>query len=364
MVLNGVRIIDFSLYIPGSYTSLRLAELGAEVIKIEPLFGSPLRNFGQTPEEKGVVFEAYNGNKKSIAINLKDVEGQKLAKELIEQVDVVLESFRPGVMKRFGLDYQEIKEIKNDIIYCSLSGYGQSGIMAEYGSHDLNYLALSGILSQLIDQKGRPILPSITFADIIGGIVASEKIIAALFMHEKTGEGNYLDISLMDTMLSLMKTRIFTDKKLGKDNVISQLDGELISYNIYQTKDGRYVSLAALESKFWENFCLAVGHEEWIPYHLSTKSSQNPIFNQLKDLFKSRTLEEWTNFGLDVDCCLTPILEVGEVEMHSINAKKHLVTTKDNFSPKLGEHTREILEELLNKSEQEIVELKNRGVIL
>lgn len=362
MMLNGVRIVDFSQYIPGSYATLRLAEMGAEIIKVEPLTGDPARSFGKEKDATGVVFEANNRGKRSITINLKKEEGQAIARKLVKTADVIIEGFRPGVMEKFQLNYEKVKEINDSIIYLSLSGYGQDGTMHNFGSHDLNYLSLSGVLSQVKDRNGKPILPRLTFADIIGGMTASEKVIAALFQKERTGKGQFINLSLMDSIFSLMNINIYTERKTGHENVISQLDGELISYNIYQTKDNRYVSLAALELKFWENFCHAVGHEEWIPSHLTLQNENNQVFHQLSNLFKSKTLEEWSHFSMEVDCCLTPILEVNELNSHPYIKEKELVQ-EGGTAPRLGEQTEIILKKMLNMNQREIEELRRNNVI-
>lgn len=362
MILEGIRIIDFSQYIPGAYATLRLAEMGAEVIKVEPLSGDPSRTFGQQMDALGVVFEANNRNKKSITINLKTAEGQRIAQKLTAKADIVIESFRPGIMKKLNLDYATVKERNQKVIYLSLSGYGQEGGMAHFGSHDLNYISLGGVLSQLKDEKNRPILPSLTFADIVGGYAASESILGALFQRERTGEGKYIDLSLMDNMLSFMNTNIIAERMVGKDNVISQLGGQLVSYNLYETKDNRYVSLAALEPKFWENFCRAVHREDWIPAHLTIRTQENLVYHQVKELFLSRTIDEWSQFGLEVDCCMTPILEVKELEKHPYILEKRLLEKKGT-APRLGEHTKEIFTDLLGMTEEEFENLKEKRVI-
>jgi len=361
MILQGIRVVDFSQYIPGSYTSWRLARLGAEVIKVEPLTGDPTRYFGETPEDEGIVFTANNAQKKSIALNLKSIEGQELAIDLIKKADVVIESFRHGVMERLGLSYPQLLKYKKGLIYCSLSGYGQSGVMTEFGSHDLNYQSLSGVLSKLKDSAGKPILSKITLADKVGGITASERIIGALLYRERTGEGQYLDISLMDSIVEIMNLNLLAVKKVAKDNVIPQLTGKLVSYNIYETKDGRFVSLAALEQKFWERFCLAVDRPEWLDAHQSRQSVDNPVYLQLRELFLSRTFAEWTQFSLAVDCCLSPVLEVSEVSSHPFFQDKSLIDL--NNEPRLGEHTDLIIKELLKRTEAELAILRKKNVI-
>lgn len=349
MVLDGIRVIEFSQYIPGAYTGLRLAELGAEVIKVEPPNGDPTRSFGIEVGAEGVIFSANNRNKKSIVINLKTKKGQLLARELVSQADIIIENFRPGVMAKFGLDYQKVKEYKENIVYCSISGYGETD---NYCSHDLNYQALSGILSQLTDKHEQPILPKLTFADKIGGLVASERILGALIQRGISGRGMHIKLSLMEAVLSFMETNIVTHSSTNKNNIISQLEGNQISYNLYETKDGRFVSIAALESKFWKNFCLAVDHEEWIPAHQSRISEEIHVYKELKELFKSKTIKEWTEFGLKVDCCLAPVLEVGELNTHPLTKNKYVLN--DYSSPGIDEHSQEIKSTLLNKSAREI----------
>ncbi|OEG00206.1 alpha-methylacyl-CoA racemase [Vulcanibacillus modesticaldus] len=362
MTLEGIRVIDFSQYLPGPYATQRLAILGAEVIKIEPLTGEPAREFGRVKDGNKIFFEVYNRNKKSMTLNLKSEQGQILAKELIEKADVVVESFRPGVMDRLGLSYEQVKKFKENIIYCSISGYGQKGEIAQLGSHDINYMSLSGILSQLKDQQGKPILPSITLADLIGGIIANEKILSALIHRERTGKGQFIDLSITNTMVSLMDFHIVTKNEVGGDKGIPEITGEIISYNIYETKDGRYVSLAALEPKFWKNFCLGVGRNDWLSAHFSKAIKENVVYTEIKELFLSKTLDEWTRFGLEVDCCLTPILEVGEVENHPLNRHNRYLF-ENNLSPGLGEHTERILIDLLKKSEEEVAQFQAKGVI-
>lgn len=307
-MLKGVRIIDFSNYLPGPYGTMRLADMGAEVIKVEPPNGDPARTASD-----GLVFRANNRNKKSMSLNLKDEEDVKRAQDLITKADVVIESFRPGVMERLGLSYEQVKIIKPDIIYCAITGYGQTSSMNHLGSHDLNYMALSGVLSQLKDEAGVPFHPTITFADLLGGIVISEKVIAALLQKEKIGKGTFIDLSLTDAMVSIMNTHVLIEQQTGNPYGVFELSGQVISYAIYETKDHRFVSIGALEPKFWRNFCKAINKEDWITAHMSKTKEANEVFKQLKALFKSRTLDEWTTFGLEVDCCLAPVLETGEL---------------------------------------------------
>jgi alpha-methylacyl-CoA racemase len=380
MYLKGIVVIDFSHYIPGPFASLRLADFGAEVIKVEPPSGDLARSTLGPKDESRVVLEANNSGKKSISIDLKKREGVEIVKSLIKKADVLIESFRPGVMKRLGLGYEEVREVNEKIIYCSISGYGQKGDQVKLGSHDINYMALSGVLSQFKDSSGKPVHPTITLADSLGGMAASESIAAALFHRERTGKGAYLDISLVDSLAALMNNHFVAEEQTGKINGLTVLSGQIICYAIYETKDDRFVALAALERKFWENFCEALGRPEWLDAHHSFTSNDNPVYQELKQLFKSKTLKEWEKFGTEVDCCLTPIFNTDEAKQHFSKEDRQFVTNQYGHlyvatrydsdilprrtpAPKKGEHTVEILKKMLLLSDEEIKFYQSKGVI-
>lgn len=370
MLLDGIKILDFSHYIPGPFASLRLADFGAEVVKVEPLTGDLARS-DKDEASFDYIFQANNVNKKSISLNLKDYEDLQIAKKLAEKADVIIEGFRPGVMGRLGLGYEEIKKMNERIIYCSITGYGQIGEFATLGSHDINYMSLSGVLAQLKDQVGRPIHPSITLADMIGSMAAVEQILAALYARERTGKGMYIDISLLDGLLAMMNNHFIIEHYSGYQKGVEQLAGTIVSYSIYETKDGRFVSLAALERKFWENFCLASEKKEWLDFHQSPANESNPIFMEICQWFKSKTLAEWIEFSRKVDCCLTPVLEVHEVKEwfskeHSRkmvdihDGRIHIATRYDpqifhkrTQAPRLDEHRQEIIEKWMNSQKEE-----------
>lgn len=376
-VLSGIRIIDFSQYLPGPYATMRLADKGAEVIVVEPLEGEASRHLELKSEGTSLLYLANNRNKKSIAINLKEPKGQQLALDLIKEADVVVESFRPDVMKRLGLDYETVKKVKNDIIYCSISGFGQMGQMSHLGSHDLNYLAISGVLAQLKDERGRPTIPSVQLADHLGSFNCTEEILTAIIKRSKTNEGSYIDLSLVDALVSIMGTNYMHYSEANQYRGVPELIGEKSCYNIYETQDGRYVAFAALEQKFWINFCKAVGKEEWIPLHKETC----PFFNkEITEFFKKRTLEQWTQFSFKVDCCLTPILEITEITDFPFLKERNLFLDEKNkgsaiasfFSqnlsgasrpPLLGEDTEEILSSILHYSPMKIKSLINNKIV-
>lgn len=367
MMLKGITVVDFSHYLPGPYAALRLADLGAEVIKVEPRYGDLARGLESGNQ---AFFYANNRNKKSIAINVKHPEGVEVVKKLLQKAAVLIESFRPNVMNRLGLGYQEVKRINKGIIYASLTGYGQKKEHSNLASHDINFMAVSGVLAQLKDREGIPVHPKITLGDEVGGMMTSEKIIAALFQRERTGEGSYLDISLTDSLMMLMNNHIMLEKMYNKRHGLDSLSGKVVCYSIYETSDRRFVALGAVEQKFWYAFCEAVGRIEWKDKQHELTQDGQMIYEQMKATFASKPLAYWTEFAMEVDCCLSPILETDELASspftsHLVNEKGFVFThTNDRFTdpPKLGEHTEEILQSL-GLSRLEIERLEQLEVI-
>lgn len=326
-MLTGIKIIDFTNYLPGPFATMRLADLGAEVIKIESPKGDPARHTGE-----GLVFRANNRGKKSIVLDLKKQSDVDAALALLSTADAVVESFRPGVMSKLGLSYQDVVAVKPDIVYCSISGYGQSGAMRHLGSHDLNYLALSGVLAQLKDASGRPVHPTITLADYFGGFAANERLLAGIVNKLVSGQGSYHSISIADVLISLMGNHVLLEQATGAEHGVDVLGGNAISYAIYETKDGRFISLAALEPKFWSNFCSAIGKQDWVSSQFSPTERTNAVYGELVSLFKSKTFHEWISFSQSVDCCMTPVLEVGELAEYPYFKEKELI-----FDPEWAE---------------------------
>lgn len=379
-MLNGIKIVDFTNYIPGPFATLRLAELGAEIIKVESPEGDPARNTGPGKEGTGLVFLAHNRRKKSIAINLKSEEGRRIALGLISKADALVESFRPGVMDKLGLGYSQVSAVNPRLVYCSITGYGDKGPMSSLGSHDLNYMAVSGILAQLKDESGRPVHPSNTFADYIGGMAASERILAGLVSRAATGNGSFHCLAIADVMASLMANHVLFEKEMGVRHGVALLNGEIVSYALYETTDGRFVSLGALEPKFWRNFCLAVGREDWLPAHFSKVNGTNPVYVEMMALFKSKTLFEWTEFSQNVDCCMAPVLETNELSENSYFKEKEIIydpawggrqvkmhggieEKAGDPPPEKGAHSGAILKEWLRASEEQISRWKDEGAI-
>ncbi len=386
-MLKGIKVVDFSRYLPGPFAGQRLADMGAEVVKIEsPGCGDPARSMGG---DGALLFQATNRNKKSVTLNLKEPEGRQAAFKLACKADVLIESFRPGVAAALGISYAELKRNNPGLIYCALTGFGQSGPLSRLGSHDLNYLALSGVLAQLKDDSGRPVQPSFQFADMIGGIAAVEGILAALVQRSLTAKGSYLDYAMTDTLVGMMSVHALIYGVSGTGQGVAELSGSTVSYRIYETAEGRYVSLGALEKKFWDNFCRAVGREEWMSEHSSAADAGNPAFVGVTALFKSKTLAEWTKFSSEVDCCMAPVLETGEmthspyVEARGLAAEtrnkdgvplRQILTAAGGLrlqgtggetvqAPALGQHTQEILTDWLGTAPVQLEDWREKGVI-
>lgn len=281
-MLEDITILDFTTLLPGPHASSRLAELGATVWKVEPPGGDPARHIGPQQEGMGIVFHVHAQNKKLCEINLKTPEGQTSARDLIRQTDVLLEGFRPGVPERLGLGYEALSQINPRLIYCALTGYGQTDPRAHLAGHDINYLALSGMLSQHVDCHNVPILPSVQWADLIGGQGAVEAILAALVNRHRTDHGQFLDVSILAQLQKLLRVHAEIWRITKMPRGAPELIGHVVCYHLYRTADDRFVALGALEKKFWENFCHALHFPHWIPYQFSQADPMNPVNKENK----------------------------------------------------------------------------------
>lgn len=319
-LLKELKMLDLSRLLPGPYCSLLLADLGMEVLKVEdPEQGDYTRMIGPIRQKDSAIFLALNRNKKSIKLNLKIKEGREIFYKLIQSYDIILESFRPGVMDRLGIGYQELKKRNSRVILCSLSGYGQDGPYQERSGHDINYIGLGGVLEITGAKNGDPVLPGVQIADIGGGgMMAAIAILAAAIHREKTGEGQFLDISMMDSVvswLSIHAGKYFMDGELLKRGDMP-LTGRYACYQVYPTKDGRHMSLGALELKFWKNFCEAVGRRDLIDKQFIEGEERLRVIKEIQNLFKTKTQEAWVDFFKNVDACCEPVLTFEEVFQH------------------------------------------------
>lgn len=295
--LSGIKVLDFTRLLPGPLASLYLADMGADVVKIEdPHGGDYLRSI---PPEG--MFKSLNAGKKSITLDLKEKNDLLTFLNLAKKADVLLESFRPGVMKNLGLDFNSIKTECPKLIYCSISGYGQTGEDSQKAGHDINYMAKNGLLNQM----GH--LGNLQIADTAGGSLhAVIGIQAALLQRARSGKGQFIDISMTECSLPV---GAIAYSSLGKNTT---LDGSLPFYDVYETKDGKKMALGALEKKFWDEFCHAINKEDWRDWH-SQVQNYSIYKEEISLLFKSKSRSEWTETLKEADCCCTPVLELSEV---------------------------------------------------
>ena len=368
-MLEGLKVLDFSRYLPGPFASLRLAEWGADVVKVETKpHGDPARKLMPYVNGTGAVYLACNHGKESLFVDMKQEGGLHLIHQLMARADVVIESFRPGVADQIGIGYQKARELNPQIVYCSLSGYGQSGTMQRFGGHDINYMALSGMLDGIMSATGIPSVPDVTVADLAGGMAATEAILAATIRRLQTGEGAYLDVSLVDALLSWQGVNAMMTEAHGAS--LGEKLREAVSYHVYETQDGRYVALGALEPKFWMNFCAAVGKPEWVPASLSPAVAGDAIFEAVKALFRSHDFAYWTKLAGEIDACLTPVFTLTEALTSPLAAERGFLGTARFMNEKisvvraiagspaeeahiseLGEHSHEILSRWLGLEE-------------
>jgi crotonobetainyl-CoA:carnitine CoA-transferase CaiB-like acyl-CoA transferase len=385
--LEGIRVLDMSRMLPGPYCTMMLADLGAEVIKVEePRIGDPTRWSHPMAGGQGAAFQLVNRNKKSVALDLKSSEGRNIFLKLAATADVVLEQFRPGVVDRLGVDYSTAAGVNERIVYCSLTGFGQDGPHRHRSGHDLNYLALSGVLGLTTDERGRPVIPGVQIADIAGGMIAAYAILAALHAREHTGRGQYLDVAMFDVVMAMLVVPAasqFAGVSIGIGDKYL-LSGAYPFYNVYETSDGKFMTLGALEPKFWENFCRKVDREDLITRQFDSDDNRQDLFEQVRAIFKTRTQTEWVLVMRDADCCCEPVLSMGEAFEHSQSQARLMVQPPEGHksgisqlgfpfklsdtpprqpgpSPKLGEHTDELLAEIgIEESERQ--RLKRAGI--
>ncbi len=379
--LEGVRILDLSRLLPGPFCTLILADLGAEIIKVEDLEGGDyIRAMAPFIDGQSAYFLALNPGKKSISLNLKDPAGKELFLKLAATAGVIVESFRPGTVDRLGIGYQVVKSVNPRIVYCSISGFGQDGPDRDRAGHDLDFIARSGLLG-LCGRPGTvPAIPPVQIADLSSAMYAAAGILAYLREAERTGEGRALDIGMLDSAMSWMvmpAAEYSAGERGGRGRL--PLTGKHPCYNVYRTRDGRDVSLAALESKFWCAFCGAVGREDLLPLQFSERPED---FAKFEALFAGRTADEWKTLlkGADFCCEVVPSLSealddpqvksrglviapsAGEPSVIRIGHPLRDRGVGPGACPGHGEHTAEILAEL-GVSSSKMDELEAAGAI-
>ena len=318
--LTGVRVLDFSTLLPGPMATLLLADAGAEVIKIERPTGEEMRGYQPKIGNDSVNFGLLNAGKRSIAIDLKAPGSIEKLKPLIASADIVIEQFRPGVMDRLGLGYEALKAINPRIIYCAITGYGQSGPKAQVAAHDLNYVAESGLLAIAADATGAPVVPPALIADIAGGAYpAVMNVLLALRQRDQTGEGCKIDVSMSDNMFTFLywamgegfATGIWPAPGGGR------IAGGSPRYQIYRTADNKFVAAAPLEQKFWENFCELIGLEKSLR---DDRFDVNATKRGVAAIIAKDTAAVWAKRfeGKDICCCIVKTIEEATSEPHFV----------------------------------------------
>ena len=387
--LDDLKILDFSTLLPGPYATLMLAEMGAEVLKISSASRPDIvLDYPPFIGDTGVsASQAWLGrNKKTMFLNLKTGEGKAVVKELVKEYDIVLEQFRPGVMEKLGLGYEDLKAVNPKLIYCSLTGYGQTGPLRDAAGHDINYMSRSGIISQAGRRESGPSLMNFQIADIaVGSMNSVIGILAAVNYRKNTGKGQYIDVAMMDGCVpfnSLDGAGFLVSGKEPKREG-ERLNGGCI-YDFYETKDGEYLSVGSLEPQFWSRFCTAIGREDLIEGTVYPPNIDE-VKAEIRGILKTKTRDEWVEVFSHYDACVQPVLNLKEalLEDEQVKEREMVVDVKlplhEDVSVKqlatavklsecpceykfagypTGYHTKEVIEQL----GMDYAELKAKGV--
>jgi len=373
--LDGIRVLDLSRLLPGGFCSLLLSDFGADVIKVEDtgmgdyVRWSPPYYEGAEDSAKSALFLALNRGKRSIRLNLKTPEGCEALLRAAREADVLLESFRPGVLARLGVGYEALRAVNPGIVYCAITGYGQDGPNRDRSGHDMNYLGLVGLLGLTGEAGGPPVQSAGQIADLGGGaLMAAFAILAALRERERSGEGQLVDVSMADGALSwlAMVAAGYLANGAAPRRGDLELAGALVCYRPYRCADG-WMSLGALEPKFWQAWCRGVGREDLVDQQFARPGSA--AHAEVEAIFAERTRDEWRAFASEHDCCLEPVLDLGEALESELVRTRDMVVELDQPGaqrpvrllgvpvklsrtpgdatrgpgPALGEHTREVL---------------------
>ncbi|NCF29229.1 MAG: CoA transferase [Gammaproteobacteria bacterium] len=388
--LAGIRVLDLTRLLPGPVCSLHLADLGADVIKIEDPGPGDYSRHRKGGEKAGPapVFGQINRNKRSLKLDLKQADGVQAFMDLVAESHVVLEGFRPGVMARLGIDYARVRARNSGIVFCSISGYGQDGPLRDVAGHDINYCGYAGVLHQSGARGGPPTIPNLQIADLLGGALSAVMgILAALVDAQRSGEGRYVDVAMTDCTLAhnVVPFARATWEGEARPRGEDALNGGLPCYGVYETADGGYMALGALESKFWQAFCEAVARPDLIEHHMVSGETADRVRGEVAQIFRSSSRDAWVERLAGVDCCASPVLSPAEARHHPHMVERGMFVTSDDadiksdqlafplhmsdfvFSverpaPGHGEHSREILAQI-GYDEERIAELQNKGVI-
>ncbi|OMH35329.1 CaiB/BaiF CoA-transferase family protein [Motiliproteus sp. MSK22-1] len=378
--LEGLKVLDFSTLLPGPYATQMLADMGAEVLRVEsPSRADIVREMKPQLDGQSAAFHYLNRGKKSLALDLKNEASKVIVEQLIKSYDVLVEQFRPGVMDRLGLGYAQVKAVNPGIIYCSITGYGQDGPMAQSAGHDINYLSRSGISSYLGRSDAGPVPLPIQVADISGGSMnAVTAILAALFERQHSDQGQHIDISMTDSCFAM--NALFGPGALQQERSPAPQDNFLTGagiYDYYRTSDQRYLSVGSLEPQFRQRLCQAVGQPDW------SALSDEDLKTRLTKLFLTKSLHHWQSVFESSDACVEPVLTLNEAAESDLMQQRQMVTRVGGNSghdqiacpvrfsgvrpqprtlaPASGQHTQEVLRDL-GYSDTDLIQLEQQGV--
>ncbi len=388
-LLSGVRVLDLSLQLPGPFCTMMMADYGADVVKIDEPSPRARNPFAAEDPGTGPLDRYLNRGKKSVTLNLKSAEGQEIFRKMATTADVVVEGFRPGVVKRLGVDYETLSAANPGLVYCSISGYGQTGPMRDVAGHDVNYLSYAGVLGLSGRPEVPPTLLPVQVGDVYGGsMMALSGILMVLLSRQRTGKGAWIDISMTDG--SVASLAIPASNLLGggipQERGALPLAGMLPCYDAYRCADGGYVSLGGLEPWFWKKLVTRLGREDFDELQYAAGESAEGVRRDLQAIFLGKTRDEWIRLFEGEDVCISPVLSLDEAMSHPNTVARRMVVdvgsplggTEPQLglpikiageeerapgrAPRLGEHDDPVLEEL-GYSGEEIAGLRARGVI-
>ena len=383
--LAGLRVLDLTRLLPGPVATQHLADLGADVVKIEDTGeGDYARSMGARPGETSAFFKLVNRNKRALRLDLKQPEGVAVFQRLTLSADVVIEGFRPGVMDKLGIGYDALAELNPRLVFCSISGYGQDGPYAQRAGHDINYIGYAGVLDQIGAAGGPPVVPNFQIGDLLGGALAPlVGLLAAVIDARATGHGRHVDVAMTDAVfahavfpLTGLLARLAPPPR-GAD----LLSGGVPCYGVYATADGRHMAVGALEKKFWELLCDTLGRADLKPFHLAFGAKGEQAKQDLAAVFAGQPQSHWIGVFDQVDCCVTPVLHIGEALDNEQLQARGMVVEADGLpqlappyklseydfaiersAPAPGQHSEEILREA-GFDENAIDHLRQRGII-
>jgi alpha-methylacyl-CoA racemase len=324
--LHGIRVIDVSQFIPGPQAALHLADLGAEVVKVEPPGGEPMRGFPPLdPDGVSAPYKLMNRGKTVVELDLKSEAGKAAFAELIAAADVLVESYRPGVLDRLGFDRGHLEALNARLVHVALTGFGQTGPYRTRAGHDINYMALAGGLAASGSVE-RPVAAYPPTADHASALQAALAAVAALFRRQQSGRGTFIDVSLAETVLAWQAIPLTLAQREGQEphRGAQILNGGTARYQIYRTADGKFLSLGAVEQKFWAAFCRAVGRDDWTPRY-DEPMPQTALIAEVAALIASESLAHWERVIDPADCCFHAVVELADVPDHPQIAARGLV---------------------------------------